>query len=90
MVEAEFLLSGCPVPTVLVLDSGTRLDAWRAVPVQTDPGYVREMRLVSKPSASSDGVAWRGQAAQPTFLSRGKATSSCHLVGCIRLRACTF
>ena len=37
-------LFGCPVLAVLVLDSGTWLDAWRAVPVQTDPGYVREVR----------------------------------------------
>ena len=76
MVEADFLLSGCPVPTVLVLDSWTWLDAWRVVPVETDPSYVWEMRLVSKPPAS-DGVTWRGQAAQTTFPSRGKATSSC-------------
>ena len=35
----RFLLFGCPVLAVLVLGSGTWLDAWRAVPVQTDPGY---------------------------------------------------
>ncbi len=76
MVEADFLLSGCPVPTVLVLGSWTWLDAWRVVPVETDPSYVWEMRLASKPSAS-DGVTWRGQAAQTPFPSKGKATSSC-------------
>ena len=37
-------LFGCPVLAVLVLDSGTWLDIWRAVPVRTNPGYVREMR----------------------------------------------
>ena len=40
----DFLRFGCPVLAVLVLDSGTWLDAWRTVPVQIDPGYVREMR----------------------------------------------
>ena len=39
----DFLLFGCPV-AVLVLDSWTRLDTWRAMPVRTDPGYVREVR----------------------------------------------
>ena len=27
---------------LLVLGSGTWLDAWRAAPVRSDPGYVRE------------------------------------------------
>ena len=40
----DFLPFGCPVVAVLVLDSWTRLDTWRAMPVQTSPGYVREMR----------------------------------------------
>ncbi len=69
-LEMATATSGCPVPTVLVFDSWTWLDAWRVVPVEIDPSYVWEMRLVSKPSAS-DGVTWRGQAAQT---DRGKAT----------------
>ena len=32
------------LPAVLALDSWMRLDAWRAVPVRSDPGYVQEMR----------------------------------------------
>ena len=38
------------LPAVLVLGSGARLDAWRAEPVRTAPGYVREIRWMLAPS----------------------------------------
>lgn len=43
--------AGCA--NVLVLEIGTRLDTRRAVHTQADPGYVREVRVVLKPSASN-------------------------------------
>ena len=43
---------------VLVLNSGMRLNTRRAVPVQTDPGYVQAMRLFGL-------RLWRGSAPFP-------------------------
>ena len=65
---------------VLVLDSGTRLDTWRAVPVQTDPGYWRkvvgagrdELPVASEPAASNIAPTWLGRS--PSFPLMGRAT----------------
>ena len=56
------------LPTRLVLGSGTRLDI--AVPIQNDPGFVREMRWFRnlRPQTCAN-VAW----AQPTFSLRERA-----------------
>ena len=39
-----------------LLGSGTWLKAWRAVPVRTDPGYVRDMRQTLAASDQRRGV----------------------------------
>ena len=67
----DVLLFGCPVLTVLALDSGTYVAGRMAGRTCTnDPGYVREMRQTLAASDWRRGVdvAW----AQPTFPLRGK------------------
>ena len=44
------------LPAVLVLGSGTWLDAWWTVPVRTGPGYAREMRQTLAASDQRRGV----------------------------------